>query len=77
MEINIAMRDSFGKWKDNTFIQKSPKACSTLKQGYGNSWNKYLKNFGIKNNTCPIAPVRTFFYILLRLYFYIIYYNLS
>jgi len=62
MEINIAMRDSFGKWKYNTFIQKSPKACSTLKQGYGNSWNKYLKNFGIKNNTCPIAPVRIFFF---------------
>ncbi|XP_022177761.1 uncharacterized protein LOC111038828 isoform X2 [Myzus persicae] len=57
IEINMAMRDSFGNWKDNTIIQKSPNACSKIKLGFGNSWNKYLNSFGINNTACPISPV--------------------
>ncbi|XP_060847243.1 uncharacterized protein LOC132926848 [Rhopalosiphum padi] len=56
MEFNLAMRDSFGKWRDNTLVQKSPKACSVVKQVIGNSWNNYLNSFGIKNHACPISP---------------------
>jgi hypothetical protein len=68
MEFNLAMRDSFGRWKDNILVQKSPKACSVVKQVIGNSWNNYLNSFGIKNHACPISPVRTFVYVLVRLY---------
>lgn len=60
----MAMRDSFGNWKDNTIIQKSPNACSKIKLGFGNSWNKYLNSFGINNTACPISPVRTFILLI-------------
>jgi len=57
MEANIASRDENGHWKDNTYMQKSPKACSSLRNLMGAEWTAMMNGFGVENATCPIPPV--------------------
>ncbi|XP_022174353.1 uncharacterized protein LOC111036583 [Myzus persicae] len=55
VEINMAVKDSVGGWKDNAHIFKSPKACSSLKNVLGNIYNRVLDNLGMHNiRGCPI-----------------------
>lgn len=64
----MAVKDSIGGWKDNAFLYKAPKACSTLKYLMGNAWTQVVTGFGIKNATCPFVPVsynNTFYNILI------------
>jgi len=57
MEGNFALRGTDGIWKENTFIHKSPKACSAFRNLMGNEWTKVMYGLGINNATCPIPPV--------------------
>ncbi|XP_029344506.1 uncharacterized protein LOC115033005 [Acyrthosiphon pisum] len=56
MEANVALRDKDGNWKDNTYMHKSPKACSSFRNLMGAEWTTVINGLGIKNATCPIPP---------------------
>ncbi|CAI6348858.1 unnamed protein product [Macrosiphum euphorbiae] len=56
MEANVASRGADGNWKDNTYMHKSPKACSTFRNIMGAEWTTVMTDLGIKNATCPIPP---------------------
>jgi len=56
--MKMALKDSFGRWKENVFVHKSPKACSTLKKLMGNIWIPFKIGSGFKNTDCPIPPVK-------------------
>ncbi|XP_050053687.1 uncharacterized protein LOC126549170 [Aphis gossypii] len=53
LEFNLAVKDSIGGWKENAFLYKSPKACSTLKKFLGSAWITFMDSLGIKNASCP------------------------
>jgi len=53
----MAIRDSIGGWKDNAFVYKTQKACSTMKSLFGNAWTPLMKGLGFINATCPFPPV--------------------
>lgn len=53
----MAVKDSIGGWKDNAFIYKTTKACSTFILYFG---KEIAKRLGLKNATCPAYPVRYF-----------------
>lgn len=55
----MALKDSFGRWKENAFVTKLPNACSTLKQIMGGIWTAFKVGAGFKNTDCPIPPVKT------------------
>uniref|UniRef100_A0A2S2PQ48 MD-2-related lipid-recognition domain-containing protein n=1 Tax=Schizaphis graminum TaxID=13262 RepID=A0A2S2PQ48_SCHGA len=55
LEFKLAVKDSIGGWKENAFIYKTPKACSSLKKILGPAWNPVLDSAGAYNATCPIA----------------------
>lgn len=55
--LNMAVKDSIGGWKDNAFSYITPKACTTFKYFMGAEWPNYLKSFGINDTNCPISPV--------------------
>lgn len=57
LNINLAVKDSFGGWKDNAHVYKSPKACTTFKNLMGSLWAPYIQSFGINDKNCPIPPV--------------------
>jgi len=57
--MKMALKDSFGRWKENVFVTKSPNACSSLKQLMGNIWTAFKHGSGFKNADCPIPPVKT------------------
>lgn len=62
IDIKLAVKDSIGGWKDNAFIYKAPKACSSLKYLLGNSWTHIMNGFGWINITgCPIPSVRKYY----------------
>lgn len=52
----MAVKDSIGGWKDNAFVYKTPKACTTFKNLMGNVWNEFVNSFGI-NFDCPTPAV--------------------
>lgn len=54
----MAIKDSIGGWKDNAFVYKAPKACTTIKYFLGNSWTPITTILGGKNISCPIPAVR-------------------
>ncbi|KAF0766097.1 Uncharacterized protein FWK35_00005067 [Aphis craccivora] len=54
LEINMAVKDSIGGWKDNAFVFKEPKACSSLKKLLGKAWTQIMDGGGFYNATCPI-----------------------
>lgn len=57
----MAVKDSIGGWKDNAFIYKAAKACSTLKNFMGPEWIPYIKhNFGFNDTNCPLKRVLIF-----------------
>lgn len=55
--VKMAVKDSIGGWKDNAIVYKKEKGCSTLKYFIGPRWNDFAVKLGLKNKTCPIAPV--------------------
>jgi len=57
--MKMALKDSFGRWKENVFVTKSPNACSSLKKLMGNIWTAFKHGSGFKNADCPIPPVKT------------------
>ncbi|XP_022174005.1 uncharacterized protein LOC111036318 [Myzus persicae] len=52
-EVNMAVKDSIGGWKENAFFYKSPKACSTLRKYVGDAWIPLLQSAGVNNTNCP------------------------
>ncbi|XP_015369653.1 PREDICTED: uncharacterized protein LOC107165776 [Diuraphis noxia] len=56
MEGNFARRSADGIWKENTFIHKLSKACSTLRYLMGEQWSRIAYEVGVQNATCPIPP---------------------
>ncbi|XP_060834549.1 uncharacterized protein LOC132917702 [Rhopalosiphum padi] len=52
--VKVARKDSSGRWKENSFMQNWPKACSTAKQFFGNAWNGVMYGLGINNTNCPL-----------------------
>jgi len=38
----MAVKDSIGGWKDNAFVFKQPKACSSLKNVLGAAWTQIM-----------------------------------
>uniref|UniRef100_A0A2S2NM47 MD-2-related lipid-recognition domain-containing protein n=1 Tax=Schizaphis graminum TaxID=13262 RepID=A0A2S2NM47_SCHGA len=55
LELNLAVKDSIGGWKENGFILKKSKACSAFKEMLGNAWNKVTEGAGLYNATCPFS----------------------
>ncbi|CAH1714092.1 uncharacterized protein LOC114128780 [Aphis gossypii] len=54
LELNMAVKDSIGGWKDNAFVFKQPKACTSLKKLFGEAWTHVMEGVGVYNATCPI-----------------------
>lgn len=54
----MAVKDSIGGWKDNAFIYKQSKACTSMKNFLGEAWNPIITGLGINNDICPIPAVR-------------------
>ncbi|XP_060881271.1 uncharacterized protein LOC132952828 [Metopolophium dirhodum] len=54
LEFDMARKDSVGGWKNNDFVYKSPKGCTTLKTFFGGAWTSIMDGLGIYNATCPI-----------------------
>ncbi|CAH1737305.1 unnamed protein product [Aphis gossypii] len=55
-DMNMAIKDSVGGWRDNAHLLKFPNACSTLKNLLGIEWRLFINSFGINSLNCPIAP---------------------
>ncbi|XP_022161683.1 uncharacterized protein LOC111027582 [Myzus persicae] len=56
LEMSMSVKDSFGNWKENVFMHKVSKACSSFKKLMGNTWKLFLHGNGIQNTECPILP---------------------
>ncbi|XP_026811187.1 uncharacterized protein LOC113552521 [Rhopalosiphum maidis] len=54
LELNMAVKDSIGGWKENAFIYKKSKGCSSLKILLGDTWSKIMEGGGAYNATCPL-----------------------
>ncbi|CAH1714086.1 unnamed protein product [Aphis gossypii] len=54
IDFNLAVKDSIGGWKENAFLYKSHKACSTLRNFLGPAWTQLMDTAGYPNMTCPI-----------------------
>ncbi|KAL4111984.1 hypothetical protein QTP88_015837 [Uroleucon formosanum] len=54
LEANFALSDGHGNWNENTYIQKTPKACSAYRNLMGVEWTRVMNGLGIKNATCPV-----------------------
>lgn len=59
----MAFKDSYGIWRENVFMHKSPKACSTLKKLLGKAWNAIANGYGITKVDCPLLPVNTYIFL--------------
>jgi len=57
--MNMALKDSSGKWRENVFMHTTPNACSSIKKLIGNAANAFMHGFGLQNLNCPIPPVNT------------------
>jgi hypothetical protein len=58
----MSLKDSNGRWRENSFFQKWPKACSTFKQLLGKAWPVFSKGLGLINTNCPIHPVKIYIF---------------
>ncbi|CAI6368741.1 unnamed protein product [Macrosiphum euphorbiae] len=54
LKFHLAVIDSIGGWKENAYLYKSPKACSTLKMFLGDAWIPVMKGSGFQNFSCPL-----------------------
>lgn len=68
MDLDMAVKDSIGGWKDSAFVYKSPRGCSTLKYLAGKSWTSLTSSFGLKYETCPIPEVYKFCILMFNAY---------
>jgi len=57
MDINFASWGLTGGWIPNSNIIITKKACSNLKNLFGNAWFSILKGFDIPAVICPLPPV--------------------
>lgn len=57
LDVNMAVKDTIGGWKDNAFLYKSPNACKSLKHFLGSAWIPIMTGFGMINAKCPIPTV--------------------
>lgn len=53
----MAVKDSIGGWKDNAFVHKATKGCSTFKYFLGKWYSTYTNGFNQKNLECPYPEV--------------------
>lgn len=58
----MASKDTIGGWRENAHIYKSQKACSTIKQFFGNSWSPIMDGIRNYNASCtlPMDGVEVF-----------------
>jgi len=61
--MKMAFKDSFGIWRENTFMHKSSNACSTLKQLMGKAFREIANSYGVQNINCPLTPVKNLFFL--------------
>ncbi|KAF0740673.1 Uncharacterized protein FWK35_00028987 [Aphis craccivora] len=54
LEIKMALKDASGNWKENSFMHKIPKACSSFKKTMGKNWPAFINGIGFKTTDCPI-----------------------
>jgi len=73
--MKLAFKDSLGQWKENQFVYKSPKACSTLKEIFGNAWTAFTLGVGFPSTNCPIYPVKYYLTNIIIIYSVINNYN--
>lgn len=52
----MAVRDVSGRWRENMYVRKMPKACTAMKKLLGNVYKKYANGFGLPE-TCPQSTV--------------------
>ncbi|KAL4148716.1 hypothetical protein QTP88_002885 [Uroleucon formosanum] len=55
IEINMAVKDSVGGFKDNAHVYRTPKACSSVKMFLGTYVKSVMETFGRQNLICPFA----------------------
>ncbi|CAI6377325.1 unnamed protein product [Macrosiphum euphorbiae] len=68
IEIDMAVKDSIGGWKENAHLFKTPKACSSIKSFFGDSWPGVADGLGMYNITgCPTPPVWKIFLYLKKI----------
>ncbi|XP_050526763.1 uncharacterized protein LOC126897290 [Daktulosphaira vitifoliae] len=53
LNLNMAVLDKIGGWKDNAFVYDKSNACSTLKYLMGNVWKPFVNSMNITNYSCP------------------------
>ncbi|XP_050547588.1 uncharacterized protein LOC126909214 [Daktulosphaira vitifoliae] len=53
-DVNVAVMDKIGGWKDNAFIYNTKNACSTIKSKWNEGWIVFIKSSNISDNSCPI-----------------------
>eukprot|EP00102_Acyrthosiphon_pisum_P023882 XP_016661092.1 PREDICTED: uncharacterized protein LOC107884113 [Acyrthosiphon pisum] len=53
IEIDMAVKDSIGGWKDNAHLFKTPRACSSIKSFFGDNWPRIAALVG-HPSSCPI-----------------------
>lgn len=63
----MALRDSFGRWQENSFMQKWTKACTFFKQLMGKALPEVSFGLGFNTTKCPISEVKI--YVLTLFYF--------
>lgn len=54
----MALKDASGNWKENSFMHKTPKACSSFKKTMGKNWPALTNGLGFKTTNCPIPSVK-------------------
>ncbi|XP_003240480.1 uncharacterized protein LOC100576048 [Acyrthosiphon pisum] len=59
VDINFSSWGSTGGWIPNYYILIRKKACSSLRNLYGNAWFKYINAFNVPTDRCP-TPVGTY-----------------
>ncbi|CAH1720396.1 unnamed protein product [Aphis gossypii] len=53
-EVKMALRDSHGRWQENSFMQKWTKACTFIKYIAGKAWPEISFGLGFNTTKCPI-----------------------
>jgi len=67
----MALKDSLGRWKENSFMQKWTKACSFVKQIAGKAWPEISFGLGLNTTDCPITAVKIYVFNTILFYLFI------
>jgi len=71
----MALRDSTGRWQENSFMQKWTKACTFVKQITGKAWPEISFGLGFNTTKCPISAVKIYVFNIFLFYLFINYYK--